>query len=93
VDRGTPIPSGPATHGNGICPRCTRALQADTYRFPDAAPGELIDYVELLRCAECAGSFVPRASAHLLLDRAKAPERSVTLWTAVVELLKRLVAP
>ena len=96
LDRGTPIPSGPAAltpdSRNGICPRCTKTLQADTFRFPDAAEGELIDHVELLRCAECAGSFVPRASAHLLLDRAKTSELVVTLWQAVVELLKRLVA-
>jgi Zn-finger nucleic acid-binding protein len=92
VDRGTPIPSGPAIHGNGTCPRCLRALAADTFRFPDAEPNDLIDHVELLRCAECAGSFVPRASAHLLLDRAKEPNRSVSIWAALVELLKRLVA-
>ena len=92
LDRGTPIPSGPAMQAHGICPRCTKTLQADTFRFPDATEGELIDHVELLRCAECAGSFVPRASAHLLLDRAKSPEQAVTLWQAVVELLKRLVA-
>jgi Zn-finger nucleic acid-binding protein len=90
--RGKPIPSGPAAHGNGICPRCTRRLEADTFRFPDASESELIDHVELLRCSECAGSFVPRASAHLLRDRASQPERSVSLWEAVVELLKRLVA-
>jgi Zn-finger nucleic acid-binding protein len=88
----TPIPRGPAIHGGGTCPRCMRALAADTFRFPDADPNELIDHVELLRCAECAGSFVPRASAHLLLDRAKEPSRSVSIWAALVELLKRLVA-
>ena len=37
-------------------------------------------------------SFVPRASAHLLLDRAKEPQRSVSIWAALVELLKLLVA-
>lgn len=90
--RSSAIPSGPAVHANGICPRCTRTLEADTLRFPDASEAELIDHVELLRCAECAGSFVPRASVHLLLDRAKSPEQAVTLWQAVVELLKRLLA-
>lgn len=91
VERGTPIPSGPAVAGNGICPRCTRALQADTFRFPEATPEDLIDHVELLRCADCAGSFVPRASAHLLLERAKEPTQAIGLWEAVVALLKRLV--
>ena len=92
VDRGTPIPKGPVNAGNGTCPRCLRALRADTFRFPDASPDELIDHVELLRCEECAGSFVPRASAHLLLDRAKQPPQGVGLWQAVVELLKRLLS-
>jgi Zn-finger nucleic acid-binding protein len=87
----TSIPRRRAVYGTGACPRCLRALAADTFRFPDASPDELIDHVELLRCAECAGSFVPRASAHLLLDRAKEPSRSVSIWAALVELLKRLV--
>ena len=90
VDRGTPIPAAPP-QGPGICPRCVRALVADTYRFPDAAPGELIDHVELLRCTECAGSFVSRSSAHLLLDRATTP-KTVGLWQALLDYLKRLVA-
>jgi hypothetical protein len=65
-----------------------RALEPDVYRFPDAKPDELVADVELLRCAECAGSFVPRASAHLLLDRETEP-RTVTLWEAIVQLLQR----
>lgn len=90
VDRGTPIPSGPPVGGSGICPRCVRQLVADDYKFPDAQEGELIDHVELLRCTECAGSFVSRSSAHLLLDRTQSP-RSVGLWHALVEYLKQLV--
>ena len=45
---------------------------------------------ELFRCPDCAGSFVPRSSAHLLLDRVREP-RAVTLWGAFVGLMKRLV--
>lgn len=91
LDRGTSIPKGAAIPGTGVCPRCMRQLRADTFRFPDASPDELIDHVELLRCEECAGSFVPRASAHLLLDRAKEPPQNTGVWAAVVELLRRLV--
>ncbi len=94
VDRGTPppgmlderIPEG----GTPSCPRCMRELTSELYRFPDAADDELVAGVELLRCGECAGSFVPRASAHLLLDRVREP-RSATLWEAFVALLRRLL--
>jgi Zn-finger nucleic acid-binding protein len=74
----------------GTCPRCRQALRAELHRFPDAREGELVDGVELYRCPECAGSFVPRGSAHLLLDRALEPP-AVTLWEAFVAVLKRLV--
>jgi Zn-finger nucleic acid-binding protein len=97
VDRGTPPPglgqSAIDARGGGTntCPRCTRELLPELFRFPDAAPDELVAGVELRRCAECAGSFVPRPSAHLLLDRVRAP-RTVTLWEALVELLRRIVS-
>lgn len=72
------------------CPRCLRPLALEHHRFSDASEGELVTGVELLRCAECAGSFVPRASAHLLLDRVREP-RALTLWEALVAVMKRLV--
>lgn len=91
--RGRPSsPSSAAGRGTGSCPRCQHALRSELYRFSDARDGELLDGVELLRCPECAGSFVPRASAHLLLDRLREPP-ATTLWEALVALLKRLVAP
>jgi Zn-finger nucleic acid-binding protein len=74
----------------GACPRCRQALRPELHRFSDARPGELVDGVELFRCPECAGSFVPRPSAHLLLDRVREPP-AVTLREALVLLLKRLV--
>jgi Zn-finger nucleic acid-binding protein len=40
------------------CPRCTKVL--DVERFGDA--------IVLLRCAECAGCFVPRASFTALME-------------------------
>lgn len=84
--------SGAAGSGqcSGHCPRCRRPLSAELHRFSDAREGELVDGVELFRCPDCAGSFVPRPSAHLLLDRARQPP-TVTLWEALVTLLKRLV--
>jgi Zn-finger nucleic acid-binding protein len=92
VDRGAPPPAsvGAPRGGSNACPRCSRALTLELYRFSDVREGELVTGVELLRCSECAGSFVPRASAHLLLDRVREP-RAVTLWEALVVLLKRLV--
>jgi Zn-finger nucleic acid-binding protein len=73
VARGTPLPSRPSqpTTGSGACPRCTRGLVADVYRFADATEDELITGVDVMRCPECAGAFVPRGSAHLLLERAR----------------------
>ena len=62
----------------------------ELYRFSDASEHELVTGVELLRCSECLGCFVPRPSAHLLLDRLREP-RAATLWEALVALLKRLV--
>jgi Zn-finger nucleic acid-binding protein len=95
VDRGTPPPgfmpvTTPAGRGSGGCPRCTRVLAPELYRFSDATDDELVTGVELLRCSECAGSFVPRGSAHLLLDRVRTP-RAATLWEALVALMQRLV--
>lgn len=39
------------------CPRCTRALMPES-----------VGDVTLLRCAECAGCFVPRAAFNAVLD-------------------------
>jgi len=89
VERGTPVPAI-AGQLSGACPRCARALAPDVYRFPDTQPGDLIVHVDLLRCEECAGSFVSRSSAHLLLDRALSP-RTMGLWQVIVELLQRLL--
>jgi Zn-finger nucleic acid-binding protein len=80
----TPTPACPT------CPRCARALASELYKFTDARDDELITGVELLRCAECAGAFVPRASAHLLLDRVREPS-SHTAWEALVALLHGLL--
>ena len=94
VDRGLPPPGVvvDARRGGGssACPRCLRTLTPELHRFDDASERELVSGVELLRCTECAGSFVPRASAHLLLDRVREP-RAMTLWEALVAVLKRLV--
>jgi Zn-finger nucleic acid-binding protein len=92
MDRGTPPPGMLPQHKGGAasCPRCMRALEQELFQFSDVTEGELVTGVELLRCTECAGSFVPRPSAHLLLDRVREP-RAATLWEALVAFLKRLV--
>src|SRR6185369_3575961 len=85
VERGAPPPAvrlvGPAeTRAHeSTCPHCTRALVQELFRFSDAIDDELVPGVELLRCPECVGSFIPRSSAHLLLDRVREP-RKLTLW-------------
>ncbi|MEA2751329.1 MAG: hypothetical protein QOI41_5472 [Myxococcales bacterium] len=91
VERGAPPPSWPSkpTSGSPACPRCRRALVGELYRFSDAKHDDLIAGVELLRCADCAGAFVPRGSAHLLLDRAR-EARTQTPWEALLALLRRL---
>jgi len=42
---------------DAACPRCTRALAREAFAG-----------VQLLRCGECAGSFVPRDAFNALLD-------------------------
>ena len=90
VDRGTPLPKRavPPVAGSRACPRCQHGLAAELYRFSDAKHDDLIGGVEVLRCSDCAGAFVPRASAHLLLDRAR-QERTWSPWEAIVALFRR----
>jgi Zn-finger nucleic acid-binding protein len=89
VERGTPLPqrSSLPPLGSAPCPRCTMPLGVELYRFPDATDDELITGVELLRCPECAGAFVPRGSAHLLLQREREP-RTQSPMTAILALVR-----
>ena len=91
-ERGTPLPSrasAPPSSGSKTCPRCQTPLVAELYPFFDAKRDDLITGVELLRCAECAGAFVPRSSAHLLLERAT-EQQTQTPLEALQGLLQRL---
>lgn len=91
LDHGTPPPSRPnePSSGSRTCPQCSRPLALELYRFADARDDDLITGVEVLRCADCAGAFVPRGSAHLLLDRVR-EGRPAGLWEALRALLQRL---
>jgi Zn-finger nucleic acid-binding protein len=91
AERGTPPPGmfAPAGAAAPTCPRCHAALAPELYRFGDASDDELVTGVELFRCPECAGSFIPRPSAHLLLDRVREP-RAATFWEAFAALIIRL---
>jgi Zn-finger nucleic acid-binding protein len=95
VERGTPLPQPPLDPNAAArahakhCPRCSQLLGAELYRFADARDDELVAGVELFRCSDCAGAFVPRGSAHVLLDRAKEGP-PMTLWELVVALLRRV---
>ena len=89
LERGTPLPSRPSQPPAGAsCPRCARALVAELYRFPDASEDELLNGVDVMRCPECAGAFVPRSSAHLLLDRANAPRSEGSLAERLLRALR-----
>jgi hypothetical protein len=91
LDRGTPPPSRPTepTTGSRACPQCARPLTNELYRFGDAKDDDFITGVEVLRCAECAGAFVPWGSAHLLLDRVR-ETRPPSLGEALRALLQGL---
>ncbi|MDF2697730.1 MAG: hypothetical protein K0S65_6113 [Labilithrix sp.] len=82
--------AGSSSSASRSCPRCHHGLGLELHRFHDARDDELVNGVELFRCPECAGSFVPRPSVRLLLDRVSEPP-VVTLWEAFVALLRRLV--
>ena len=85
--RGTPIP--PMTARVRRCPRCTRTLDADVLPWLDAREGELDAGVEVFRCGECAGIFLPRSSTHLLHARTTEVQ-PLTGWAAFVEVLRRI---
>lgn len=54
----------------GACPRCTRQLVAERYlatSFEDGKRTQRATGADLLRCEECAGVFVSRSSAEMLV--------------------------
>jgi len=58
--RGAPPARGagiPAQPGRSACPRCQRPLEAEPY---------LASGGDVLRCADCAGAFVPRDAARAI---------------------------
>jgi len=92
----------------GACPRCTRQLVVERYvvnadvstagekREPRTSVSQITG-ADLLRCEECAGVFVPRASADLLSTLAsdeQPPPSSTAPGAAVLEPLpwQRLMA-
>lgn len=94
----------------GACPRCTKQLVAEAYRVPttsDAAPlasSAPADAVDLMRCEECFGVFVSRASAERLaampIDQlpprstragAEGLEPSPIAWERFIAVLRRLL--
>jgi Zn-finger nucleic acid-binding protein len=54
---GVPGARAPERAGSSECPRCRRPLDGELY---------LDSRAEILRCADCAGAFVPRASARVV---------------------------
>jgi Zn-finger nucleic acid-binding protein len=51
----------PERQGTGACPRCHRPLAWERYQDSRA---------EILRCADCAGAFVPRSSMQAIASLA-----------------------
>lgn len=92
VERGTPLPPRPRepSRGPGSCPRCQRALVTELYPFADVDDDELVGGVDLLRCPECAGAFVPRGSAHLLLERVR-EKRTQSPLSAIRGLVRQVL--
>ncbi len=81
-------------NATGACPRCTRQLTSEPY-VVHTTVGEAQAHTsvsqgtgaDLLRCEECAGVFVPRASAGLLatLPADEEPPPSSTTGPGVLE--------
>jgi Zn-finger nucleic acid-binding protein len=62
--RGAPALDGvaaPERAGTSACPRCQRPLEWERYQDSRA---------EILRCADCAGAFVPRSSVGAIVSLA-----------------------
>jgi Zn-finger nucleic acid-binding protein len=53
--------TGASRNGTGACPRCHRPLARERY---------LDSRAEILRCADCAGAFVPRSSVQAIASLA-----------------------
>lgn len=94
----SPLGEGAAT---GACPRCLRQLVPERY-VVHAPDGDQPTGASLLRCEECAGAYVSRASAALLatLPADEPPPPSVdgdspvlttSRWGGFASLLKLLV--
>ena len=88
VRSGTPIP--PINTSEKHCPRCTKVLAPELLRWLDARDEEWVTGVEVFRCGECAGSFIPRSSAHLLHARSNEVQPHGG-WAAIIELLQRFL--
>ncbi|HEU4405506.1 MAG TPA: zf-TFIIB domain-containing protein [Polyangiaceae bacterium] len=78
----------PAPEG-GRCPRCQAALYAEPYAGPEGP--------EIMRCGECAGSFVPRSAfdalAALTTDEAPEPEAPASFFRRLIEVVRDLIRP
>ena len=102
-----PPPSSPRneTVATGACPRCSRQLAVERYVVRVGVDGRGVSQTtgaDLLRCEECAGVFVARASAALLAtlppDEAAPPSSTGANavleplpWQRFVMLVKRLM--
>lgn len=75
-------------NGPGACPRCRRPLAVEVFR----------DTAEVLRCAECAGAFVPYASIGKIAESTPADARDEQgqdeggVWVRVARRLRSWIA-
>jgi Zn-finger nucleic acid-binding protein len=87
-------PSGrerPPEGARGHCPRCAAGLYGDPHAGDSLGP-------LLLRCGECAGSFVPRDAfdAIATFEPGAAPEPpagAAGFWRRLVEVVRALLRP
>ncbi len=82
--RGAPLArsaSAAEARGEQGCPRCRRPLAAERYLGTRA---------EVLRCADCAGAFVPRdATQAIATAEAAPPPGADDAWPRLVRVLRR----
>lgn len=81
---GLPVGRGGAVRGSAPCPRCHRPLFAAMHGA-----------ASVLRCGECAGTFVPRVSFEALaaMESLDAPpEEDPDLWARIAAAIRALLA-
>jgi Zn-finger nucleic acid-binding protein len=70
----------PGAKGDASCPRCRRPLDAEQY---------LESRVEILRCGDCAGAFVPGSAVRTLVALDPEEREPTGAWARLISVLQR----